>query len=90
MDTMSHLVRLDPDITLQPKSPGQAFSKPEQILPEGRRDDSQEKTVIHIMVQDWVTNPDPIQVQDKVPWGISDKELKRCQEKDHFCTKILD
>ena len=48
-DTMSCLVRLDPDIILQPEPPGQTFGKLEQICPEGSRNESQEKTVIHVM-----------------------------------------
>ena len=89
-DTMSRLVKIDPDIVKQPEKPDQefgryVFDKLDPVLIEAvfgiNKQSSQKK--------DDQSQMEPIQQDPQIPWSVTIDQLRILQVKDSFCKKII-
>ena len=87
-DTMSRLVRLDPDTALPPEPDNEEFGKPRGKGEAGRSD-------IHAISPEAPTEPERVEggnpFKDTVlpTWGFKDESVKEAQEKDKLCQKMF-
>ena len=88
-DTMSRLVTLDPDITLDKEPEGYQFGK--QV---GSDDNMTETEVKLVSLAPVASAPQPGKTVDPIPdkdilqWGISPEEIIQRQKADKFCQNI--
>ena len=87
-DTMSRLVRLDPDVALPPEPDGQQFGKPLQGLEET---DTDNDYLVEQVVEGPKVEPKEGPMGDiTLPtWGLKDAYLKEAQSKDALCQRIF-
>ena len=88
-DTMSRLVKLDPDIQLGKEPHGYQFGKPQ---PEEGATTDGEIRLIYLAPISPEHNPhkthDPIPLKGQIQWGISLEDLLKAQKADKFCMNI--
>ena len=86
-DTMSRLVKLNPDIQLEKEPNGYQFGKPP---PEEVSSNDLEPKLIYIAPVSPEHDPhkDPIPLRGQIQWGISLEDLLIAQKEDKFCKNI--
>ena len=88
-DTMSRLVKLDPDVKLEREPRGYQFGK---LLPEEGTPENQEVKLVYIAPVSPEHDPhqkkDPIPLREQIQWGISPEDLLKAQKMDKFCNNI--
>ena len=86
-DTMSRLVKLNPDIQLEKEPNGYQFVKPP---PEEVSSRDSELKLIYIAPTSLEHDPhkDPIPLKGQIQWGISLEDLLIAQKEDKFCKTI--
>ena len=86
-DTMSRLVKLNPDIQLEKEPNGYQFGKP---TPEDVPPKDTELKLIYIAPTSPEHDPhkDPIPLRGQIQWGISLEDLLKAQKEDKFCKTI--
>ena len=86
-DTMSRLVKLNPDIQLEREPNGYQFGKPP---PEEVSSSDLEPKLVYIAPVSPEQNPhkDPIPIRGQIQWGISLEDLLIAQKEDKFCKNI--
>ena len=85
-DTMSRLVKLDPEILPEPEPEGYQFGKELKKTPP-------EVTEVKVKELDQPRKgpePEPIPDEPRVEWGISTTELVDLQSRDELCQRIRD
>ena len=88
-DTMSRLVKLDPDIQLEREPNGYQFGKPPL---EEESSGNPDLKLIYIAPTSPEHDPhkDPIPLRGQIQWGISLEDLLVAQKGDKFCNTIRD
>ena len=81
VDTMSHLVQLDPAIKQEPEPEGYQFGKPLKKKPA--------EEVVATVQEGTDSENEPIPPDPKVRWGVTPAELKEMQSEDKLCTRIM-
>ena len=86
-DTMSRLVKLNPDIQLEKEPNGYQFGKPP---PEEVSSNDLEPKLIYIapVSPEHDSHNDPIPLRGQIQWGISLEDLLIAQKEDKFCKNI--
>ena len=86
-DTMSRLVKLNPDIQLEKEPNGYQFGKPP---PEEVSSNDLEPKLIYLAPVSPEHDPhkDPIPLRGQIQWGISLEDLLIAQKEDKFCKNI--
>ena len=86
-DTMSRLVKLNPDIQLEKEPNGYQFGKPppEEV---SSNDFEPKLTYIAPVSPDYDPHKDPIPLRGQIQWGISLEDLLIAQKEDKFCKNI--
>ena len=86
-DTMSRLVKLNPDIQLEKEPNGYQFGKPP---PEEVSSNHLEPKLIYIapVSPEHDSHKDPIPLRGQIQWGISLEDLLIAQKEDKFCKNI--
>ena len=86
-DTMSRLVKLNPDIQLEREPNGYQFGKPP---PEEVSSNDLEPKLIYIapISPEHDLHKDPIPLRGQIQWGISLEDLLIAQREDKFCKNI--
>ena len=88
-DTMSRLVKLDPDIQLEREPNGYQFGKPPPA--EGALVDEDVKLIYIAATSpayDSQQGKDPIPSKEQMQWGVSFEDLLIAQKADRFCANI--
>ena len=87
-DTMSRLVRLDPDTALPPEPDHEEFGKPKE---EGQAEGHQVYALTPDMITGRAQSDDGSPIRDTVlpTWGFKDEYVKQAQGKDQMCRKIF-
>ena len=88
-DTMSRLVTLDPDISVEKEPEGYQFGK--QVETDSKVTETEVKMIslAPVVPASKTGNPlDPIPEKDVLHWGISPEEIIQRQTQDKFCNNL--
>ena len=94
-DTMSRLVKIDPELEKDPEKPDQefgkyVFDKLDPVLVEAvfgvSQEDSEQCTV---QERELKRKEEPIPSDPKIDWTVSIDQLRLLQVKDEFCKRII-
>ena len=94
-DTMSRLVKIDPDLEKDPEKLDQEFGKYifdklDPVLVEAVFGVYQEDSKQHTAQEgEWKKEEEPIPPDPKVDWTVSIDQLRLLQVKDEFCKRII-